>query len=121
VLRRLRQAACKKVPLEEGWDLETGSRLFAEETSAKRWPPRTSLCGHYLARHSHAQQPHFFSLFARKPISLPFTSGGAINSRIASNSTLNWTSYFFSRASSFLASSGVEVRSRRSVTKVRAT
>src|SRR5437667_6582643 len=46
-------------------------------------------------------------------------SGGFINSRMASNTTLNWASYLFSRASSFFARSACDDSSCRKRTNAR--
>jgi hypothetical protein len=47
-----------------------------------------------------------------------FDSGGVMSSRIASKTTLNWASYFFSRAASFRARSSLEASIRRKRTKL---
>ncbi len=52
-----------------------------------------------------ARQNGLARSFTRNPIFRLFGSGGAISSRIASNTTLNWASYFFSRAASLRARS----------------
>jgi hypothetical protein len=55
---------------------------------------------------------------AAKPFCLPVEGGGVICSRIASKTTLNWLSYFFSICSNFRASSVWLANLSRSLTKM---
>lgn len=62
---------------------------------------------------------HRFIDFAWKPICLRLGLGGFISCRIASNTTLNWRSYFRSSSSNFFARSALEDSIWRSRTNVR--
>jgi len=55
----------------------------------------------------------------RNPIGRLLVSGGFISSRIASKTTLNWVSYFFSRASSLRAKTALDASILRRRTKAR--
>jgi len=60
-----------------------------------------------------------FGQSAWNPIRRLALTGGVISSRMASKTTLNWTSYFRSSTASFRASSSLETTNPRSRTKAR--
>ncbi len=65
-------------------------------------PPGSPQSPHPATRPAHSLGPrmHYRPRLPWKPIGRCFFVGGAINSRMASKTTLNLTSYFFSRSSS---------------------